>query len=140
MKRMAILLALSFLLVGSGAFFPQAAQAKWEWRIQKDLDLKTSPLDVAPSPDGRWLFILTPGEILVYSLTEEKITDRISVDKDFDRIASLPRPNMLTLSSSTKKNLQIVVLETVYNIDVTNLPFKGPSDAPVTVAVFTDYQ
>ncbi len=28
----------------------------------------------------------------------------------------------------------------VHKIDVTGLPFKGPPDAPVTVAVFSDYQ
>lgn len=28
----------------------------------------------------------------------------------------------------------------VHKIDVTGLPFKGSPDAPVTVAVFSDYQ
>ncbi len=28
----------------------------------------------------------------------------------------------------------------VHEIDVTGLPFKGSPDAPVTVAVFSDYQ
>jgi len=28
----------------------------------------------------------------------------------------------------------------IHKIDVTGLPFKGPTDAPVTVAVFSDYQ
>jgi hypothetical protein len=95
---------------------------------------------VAPSSDGKWLFILTPGEILVYSFPEGKITDRIPVDKDFDRIASLPRADLVTIASSTKKALQIILLEAVYKIDVTGLPFKGPSDAAVTVIVFDDYQ
>ena len=93
-----------------------------------------------PPVDGKWLFILTPGEILIFSISEGTITDRIPVDKDFDRIAPLPRPDMLTITSSTKKTLQIILFETVYKIDVTGLPFKGPQDASVTVAVFDDYQ
>lgn len=138
MKRTMLLLA--FLFVAGWTFFPQTVQADLEWKVIKNLDLKTAPLDVTPSADGKWLFILTPGEILVYSFLEEKISDRIPVDKDFDRIASLPRANMVTISSSAKKALQIILLEAVYKIDVTGLPFKGPSDAAVTVIVFDDYQ
>jgi len=140
MKRTVMLLVLAFLFVAGWAFFPRVVQADLEWRVVKDLDLKTTPLDVAPSLDGKWLFILTPGEILAYSFAEGKITDRIPVDKDFDRIASLPRADMITISSSAKKALQIILLEAVYKIDVTGLPFKGPSDAAVTVVVFDDYQ
>ena len=46
----------------------------------------------------------------------------------------------MTMSSSTRKTLQIVMLQPVYAIDVTNAPFKGPKDAPVTLVVFDDYQ
>ena len=138
MKRMMKLLV--FLFVAGWTFFPQIVQADLEWRVIKDLDLKTTPLDVAPSLDGKWLFILTSGEFLVYSFTEGRITDRIPVDKDFDKIASLPRADMFTIASTTKKALQIILFEAVYKIDVTGLPFKGPQDASVTVVVFDDYQ
>ena len=140
MKKTVILLVLAFLFVGGGTFFPQVVQADLEWRIIKDLDLKATPLDVVSSADGRRLFILTPGEILVYSLPDGKLTDRIPVDKDFDKIASLPRGDILTITSSTKKALQLILLETVYKIDVTGSPFKGPKDALVTIVVFDDYQ
>ena len=140
MNRRVILLFLGFLSVAGGAFFPQVVQADVEWQVIKDLDLKVTPLDVTPSGDGKWLFILTPGEILIYSFPEGRITDRVPVDRDFDRIASLPRADMVTISSSAKKALQIILLESVYKIDVTDLPFKGPQDALVTVVVFDDYQ
>ena len=68
------------------------------------------------------------------------ITDRIPVDKTFDRIASLPRQDTLVISSSAKKAVQVVLLEPVYKIDVTGSPFRGPQDAPVTLVVFDDYQ
>jgi hypothetical protein len=140
MKRTMILLVLTLMLGVGWTLSPGVVQADLEWKVVKDLDLKTTPLDVTPSADGSWLFILTPGEILVYSFLEGKITDRIPVDRDFDRIASLPRANAVTISSSTKRTLQIILLEAVYKIDVTGLPFKGPSDAAVTVIVFDDYQ
>jgi hypothetical protein len=140
MKRTVIVLVLAFLSVAGWSFFPQVVQADVEWKVIKDLDLQATPLDVTPSADGKWLFILTPGEILVYSFPEGRITDRIPVDRDFDRIASLPRADVVTISSSAKETLQIILLEAVYKIDVTDLPFKGPQDASVTVVVFDDYQ
>lgn len=140
MKKTVMFLTLVFFLVAGWAFFPQALQADVEWKVVKDLDLKETPLDVTPSADLRWLFILTPGQILLYSFPEGRITDRIPVDKDFDRIASLPRADMVTISSSAKKTVQIILLEAVYKIDLTDLPFKGPQDARVTLVVFDDYQ
>ncbi len=140
MKRTMTLLALAFFFAAGWACFPEVLHADIEWKVIKDLDLNAAPLDVTPSADGKWLFILTPGQILVYSFMDGKITDRIPVDKDFDRITSLPRADMVTISSSAKKTLQIIALEAVYKLDVTNLPFKGPQDARVTLVVFDDYQ
>jgi hypothetical protein len=140
MKKLTVVLVLAVLCLAGGVLFLPTAQASLEWKVLKDLDLKASPLDVAPSADGQWLYILTPGEILVYSMQEGKITDQVPVGKDFDRIVSLPRANGLTLSSSTKNTIQIIMLENVFTIDVSGLPFKGPRDAPVVVAVFDDYQ
>ena len=140
MKKMAVVLVLAFLSLAGWSPFLPTAQAGQEWKVIKDLDLKASPLDVAPSADGQWLYILTPGEILVYSMQEGKITDQVPVGKEFDRIAALPRANGLTLSSSANKTIQIVMLEHVITIDVSGLPFKGPRNAPVVIAVFDDYQ
>ena len=140
MKKMAVVLVLAFLSLAGWTLFLPTAQAGLEWKVLKDLDLKASPLDVAPSADGQWLYILTPGEILVYSMQEGKITDQVPVGKEFDRIASLPRANGLTLSSSANKTIQIIMLENILTIDVSGLPFKGPRDAPVVIAVFDDYQ
>ena len=135
-----IMFVLAILVMAAWAFFPKVVQADVEWKVLKSLDLKATPLDVAPSMDGQRLFVLTPGEILVYSIGEGKITDHIPVDKEFDRIVSLPRGDALSISSSTKKMLQVIMLENIYKIDVSGLPFKGPKDAHVTVAVYDDYQ
>jgi len=140
MKQTVFLLVFELSFVTLLTFLPQIVQADVEWKIIKDLDLKTTTLDMASSVDGKWLFILTPGEILIFSTPEGTVTSRIPVDKDFDRIAALPRPDMFTIASSAKKSLQVILFQTVYTIDVTGLPFKGPQDAPVTVAVFDDYQ
>ncbi len=139
MKKI-IMFVLAILVMVAWASFPKMVQADVEWKVLKSLDLKATPLDVAPSMDGQRLFVLTPGEILVYSIPEGKITDHIPVDKEFDRIVALPRGDTLSISSSSKKMLQVILLENIYKIDVSGLPFKGPKDAPVTIAVYDDYQ
>ncbi len=121
--------------------FPQTVRADLEWNIVRNLDLKTTPLDIASSMDGKWLFILTPGEILLFSAQEGKVVDRIPVDKEFDRITSLPRSDMVTIASSTKKTAQIIMFDVIYRIDLSGLHFyKGPQNALVTLVVFDDYQ
>jgi len=139
-KKKVTILFLVFLFTGSLTMFAGSPEAATEWSVLKTIDLKSAPLDVAPSLDGQWIFILTPGELHTYSVQEGKVTDQIPVDKGFDRIASVPRTNVIAISSSTKKTVQIVMLQPVYRIDVANAPFKGPRDAPVTLVVFDDYQ
>jgi hypothetical protein len=138
LKRSTILLV--FLIAAGTGFSQQTVQPAMEWKIVKELDLKAAPLDVSSSEDGRWLFILTPGEIIVYSVPQDTITARIPVGEEFDRISSLPGPDRLSISSSARKTLQLILLERVHQIDVSGLPFKGAADAPIIVAVFTDYQ
>ncbi len=140
MKRRMIFLGVFFFFVAGGAFLPQAGKGEVEWRVVKDVDLNATPLDFTSSADGKLLFILTPGEILIHSFQEGKITDRIPIDKNFDKIASLPWPNLVTVSSSVNKSLRVIFFESIFKIDITDLPFKGPQDAFVTVAVFDDYQ
>jgi hypothetical protein len=124
----------------SSIVFPHWVQAGMEWNTLKEIDLKTEALDIATSPDEQILFLLTRGEVLVYSLREEKITERIPLDKEFDRLTYLPRTNALLLTGTSKKNLRIVKMEFVQNFDLTQLPFEGADRAPVTVVVFNDYQ
>jgi thiol-disulfide isomerase/thioredoxin len=71
---------------------------------------------------------------------EEAITDWIPTGKDFDRMAVLLQPDRLILSSSAKKTLQVILLETVYKFDMSGLPFKGREATPIMIAVFTEYQ
>ncbi|HVN24359.1 MAG TPA: hypothetical protein VMT71_10350 [Syntrophorhabdales bacterium] len=139
-KKKAVLLSLLFMFMGGLTMFARSLEAAMEWSVLKTIDLKSAPLDVAPSLDGQWIFILTPGELHTYSVQEGKVTDQIAVDKNFDRIAAVPRTNVISISSSAKKTVQIVMLQPVYKIDVMNAPFKGPKDAAVTLVVFDDYQ
>jgi hypothetical protein len=123
-----------------GVVYPHYTMAEVEWRTIKEFDLKSEPLDIFQAPDGQLLFILTRGEVLIYSIGQQKITDQIPVDKEFDRITYSPQPKILTLTSSTGKKLLILSLDFIQKFDISGLPFKGPEGAPVTLVVFSDYQ
>ena len=111
-----------------------------DWTEKTELNLETSPLDVVASSDGEWLFVLTQGQLLVYAAPENKLLKQIPVDGQFDRLAYSPKDNTLVLSSSSGRTLKFIELELVHEFDVSGLPFKGPENAAVTVAVFGDYQ
>ncbi|HUJ17096.1 MAG TPA: hypothetical protein VL197_03805 [Nitrospirota bacterium] len=133
-------IALVFLLAAFLFQFVSPCYADIEWNLKKQLSLEAAPIDVASSPDGQWIYVLASGEILVYSVPEDKIVNRIPVDKSFDRIAHSAPDNTLIITSSSGKTLKLVQLDVVYKFDLAGLPFKGPEKAPVTIAVFSDYQ
>ena len=57
-----------------------------------------------------------------------------------DGIKVGPEQDILLLTSRQNKTVEILVLDFIQNLDVSNSPFKGPADTVVTVAVFSDFQ
>ena len=111
-----------------------------EWRVQKSLQLSSTPVDVAVTTDGSMLFVLTQErQILIYDATGQFI-DKIEVRNDFDRIKVGPNGAYLILSSRKNKSVQTLSLDFIYDINVSGSPFKGSADAPVAVVVFEDFQ
>jgi hypothetical protein len=136
------MLAWGIALIGIAAFavWPALAKDGLEWTVLKRLNLEAEPLDVSTSDDGKWIFVLTPGEVLVYPAGADQAMSRISVGKEFDKVTHSPTNDTLVLSSRSGKSLQIVRLEFIRDISVAGLPFKGPENATVTITVFDDYQ
>ena len=135
-----LLFEMIFVLMVSWALVPLVFAADLELTERKQLKLDVPPLDTATSVDGRWLFILTPGEIIVYSAFEDRISKGIPIDKGFDRLTYSAKNNALILSSRSEKTVKIIQLQLLHKFDLSGLPIKGPENAPITVAVFGDYQ
>ena len=131
----AILLAVAVLFIKSNFAF-----AEVEWTIKQTLDMKTTPVDVAASPDWQKLFILTEsGDIQIYS-GNGILIDTITVGTHVDKITVGPKGSVLILKSSQDKKVQIVTLDFIQKINVSGSPYKGPENAPVVIAVFSDFE
>lgn len=137
MKKIFVILLM--MVIFFTAFYTQSF-AVVESNVIQTLNLESPPLDVAVSPDGEKLYILTEnGNILIYSGTG-KLTDTLKVDKDIDAIRISRSGDVLFLSSQKSKQVQIVLVDFIQVIDVTGSPYKGPDNAPVVITVFSDFQ
>jgi hypothetical protein len=57
-----------------------------------------------------------------------------------DDITAGPQGSVLILKSSQNKKIQIVSLDFIQNINVSGSPSKGSPDAPVIIAIFSDFE
>jgi len=141
MKTKRAVFVILFLSIGLGVY--ASSHAEVEMTVARTLTLDETPIDTALSASGKYIFVLTDkGKVLVYT-PDGKLNDTIPVDKSVDSIRPAPpgaREEILFLVSSKKKTVQLAVLEFVQDINVTGSPFKGTADAPVTIALFTDFQ
>ncbi len=140
MKNVARKFSIVFVVLICWVLVPQLIHAEIDTTLIKQTNLDVQPLDIAAAIDGKTIYILARGEILIYSLDEGKVSNKIPVDKDFDKLSYAPRNNILILTSTSSRKLKIIKVDFKYKIAVDGLPFKGPANAAVTMAVFEDYQ
>ena len=102
-------------------------------------DMGAPILDVTTNPAGDLVFVLTTGEVLIYSTDDQAVLDRIPIEKPFDRIA-YQEEDRLILTAATPARINVIRFSRIYDIDLTGRAVKGPADAKVTLVVFDDYQ
>jgi hypothetical protein len=140
MKKALRIFGIFLFVTISWVSVPQSIYAEIDLTLIKQTNLDVQPLDIAASVDGETIYILARGEILIYSIDEGKVSNRIPIDKDFDKLTYSAKDNVLILTSTSSKTLKIIQVDFIYKIAIDSLPFKGPADAPVTIAIFEDYQ
>lgn len=140
MKKVLGLVTAIATLFAIGFSAVPAGSVGLDWENRQELKLDKEALDIASSVDGKWLFVLIPGEIVVYPLTGGGSIARIPVDSGSDRLSHSQQDNCIIVSSRIGKQVRIIDLQEIYDIDISGLPFKGPKDAPVVITIFTDYQ
>lgn len=133
-KSIGLLFAL-LIIMGSAA----GSFASVEWDLEHTLQMDQSPLDVAVSPDGKHIFVLTSSGIFVYS-QDGKLEDKIDVGYPVDQMKIGPGGKRLFLTSTKDRTVQVLTIDFIVDINVSGSPYKGRQDAPVVIAVFSDYQ
>ena len=136
-RKYVVYVVLALLLVPS---LPVKSHALAEWEIKSELKLDSQPLDVAVPSRGNSFFVLTrSGKILIYSFNGQ-LKDKIDVGKDVDQIKAGPSDEWLFLSSRKNKTVEIIHIDLIQHIDISGSPFRGSKNAPIVIAVFSDFQ
>ena len=120
---------------------PASAQpSDIDWTLVGQIELESPPLDVESSADGELVFVLIPGKVVVYDKSATRQLNQIPVEKVYDRLTYAAKSEILILTSSNTKELKVIHIDQVFSISVEGSPFLGPENAPVTIAVFDDYE
>ena len=120
--------------------FSAMAQAEVEKGASKTLKLDAKPIDMAVSADGKYTFILAAGGKILILDNAGQLKDTLQVSESVVSIGTSPGGDFLLLADSKADTLELLKISFVVDIDISGLPFKGPADAPVVIAVFSDYQ
>lgn len=137
MRRRPVKLALVLVLSLMSA---AVAVADVQWDIVNSLTLEAVPRDVAVTFDGRTLYILTEkGDILVYG-SDGVFRDKITVGPHADSLKISQNGELLFVISRQNKTVETLQLDFIRSINTVGSPYLGSNDAPVVIAVFSDFQ
>jgi protein-disulfide isomerase len=110
-----------------------------ELRQLSTLDFEKTPLQIAPSSDGRRLYVMTDDhQLQIYTLAGD-LQGQVVLDPQVDQFVPLG-PQHLLLQKSAQKQASIALIEISQNIDISAAPVLGDENAPVTIAVFDDFE
>ncbi len=125
-------------LICSG--LPAPASATVEWSRQQLLKTDGAPVDIAVSADGKFTFVLTDtGQVFIYS-AQGQAAGTLDVGNGFNGIESSPTGDKLFLLDRNSNGVQVVAVDYIQNINASGAPFKGPAEASVVIALFSDFQ
>jgi len=114
--------------------------SKIQLQVEKTWQLPEKPLDIVYSLDGKKVFILTDQEqVLVYKASGQ-LLGSIDVEKGVSAIDIAPRGEKLFLINQKNNSFTDISVDFVVSVDVAGSPFVGNTNAPVTIAVFTDFE
>ncbi|WP_457577837.1 hypothetical protein [Desulfomarina sp.] len=111
-----------------------------EWKAVQSWPTNNRTLDMVHSLDGKYIFILNDKQQVQVYNRQGQLQGSIPVSGGVSAIDIAPQGEMLYLIDNEKNTFTAVSISFVVNIDTADSPFEGPADAPVTIAVFTDFE
>ncbi|MFC1843482.1 hypothetical protein ACFLZ5_01670 [Thermodesulfobacteriota bacterium] len=131
--------AVAFCMLFIG-FASLTVQAEVDWEISGAIQLDDTPIDVARSQGDNLTFILTDNSKVMIYENAGKLVGTIPVDPSVTGIAISTKGDQLYLINSQRKTLKTVAIDFIVDFNNAGSPFLGPADAPIIVAVFSDFQ
>ena len=124
--------------------FAPNAFARIDFEINSDFKAAEDPLDIASALDGKFIFVLSKGQVAIYE-NNGKLNEIIPVDKSMDHIsvsglALAGLEEKIYLSSESTRAIQEITYSFVVHIDTQGSPFLGSPNAPVEIVVFSEFQ
>ena len=135
LKAAAVIAAIVFI-----SMLPSSGMAEVDLDILKTLKLNAIPLDADFASNHNYIYVLTDqGMILVFDPSGRQV-DQMKVGKQFDQMRVVPGSDVVFLTSRKNKVVQIIQLGFVQQVNTSDSPFKGAENAPVVIAVFSEFQ
>jgi DNA-binding beta-propeller fold protein YncE len=119
---------------------PEGKSDRVEWQVRSSWQLEAEPLDVVHSLDNKLVFILTNDQKVLVIDNRGQLQGRIPVGENVTAIDIAPQGEALYLIDRGAKTFTAVNLNYVVDIDTAGSPVRGNPDAPVTIALFTDFE
>jgi DNA-binding beta-propeller fold protein YncE len=135
LRPVTILLVLTLLAVSAGP-----CPAALEWEILKSLNTGARPVDVAVSADGKSVFVLTDDGVVSIYTADGALSDKITLGSQAEGIAVAPEGDRLYVTRRQGRRIDVIQLDYVREINLSGAPSRGNEKAPVTIAVFSDFQ
>lgn len=110
------------------------------WDVMAEWQLSEKPIDFVHSLDGKYVFVLTDQQKIFIYQQDGTLKGSIPVDKGVSKIDVSPYGEKLYIINNQKNSFATIDVSFIKEIDITNSPFKGPADAPVTIVLFTDFE
>ena len=140
MKRLTqtLLLLCSLSLIGMLPAAPACAEVQWS--TLGTIQLDDTPKDIALSRDGTTAYVLAERSILLISLQENKVTEKIPLNETFERISLSADESTVYLTKPNAQQIVLLQISQLYEIPVGTSPIIGNPKAPVSVVAFLDFQ
>lgn len=132
-----IIIFLSVLTLHCSVNYSNAAI---ESSLGKQFKTQGVPIDTVSSADGKYFYILTSeGTVQVFTATGT-LEGTITVGDQAEFISVNQKGTVLFLTDKETETTVLVNIDIIYPINVENSPYKGTKDAPVVIALFSDFQ
>ena len=132
------------LLISSAASataVPESGQNnRVEWKVQQSWATSGKTLDMVNSLDGQFTYILNDKQQVQVYNNMGQLQGSIPVEEGVSSIDITPQGEILYLVNNAKQTFSSMAVSFVVDVDTAGAPFKGPADAPVTLALFTDFE